>query len=116
MITFQSNVNNDLVVSSAKSLSLIGGVESVAQTARQHMQARRLEMFLAADRGMPFDPLAWSGAPNVAQFEAAGRVTLLQVPDVIGVPSFTAQLDGDTLSYIAVIQTIYGEATISGSL
>lgn len=116
MITFQSTSTNDFAVDAGKSLSLLGGVNGIAQTARQHMQARRAEMFLNANKGVPFASLAWAGAPNVAQFEAAGRATLLQVEGVTAVLSFTARLDGNTLSYVAFIGTIFGEAELLGTL
>lgn len=116
MHTFDSTTRNDFSLNGGRSLSLITGINAVAQTARQHMQARRGEMFLATGRGMPFDPLAWAGEPNVAQFEAAGIATLLQVPGVVAVLSFTARLVENDIDYVAVIQTIYGEVSLIGQL
>jgi len=116
MITFQSTASNDFAISAGKSLSLLGGVDGIMQTARQHMQARRAEMFLNASNGIPFAELAWAGTPNVAQYEAAGRATLLQVEGITAVLSFTARLDGDVLSYIANIRTIFGEGQLLGTV
>jgi hypothetical protein len=116
MRTFQSTSSNGFALSTAGNLTLVRGLEAITTVAVQYMQARRGEMFLAADRGIPFDPVAWSGSPNVAQFEAAGRATLLQVPDVVQVLSFQALLVGDVLNYTADILTTAGAATINGNL
>lgn len=116
MITFQSTASNDFALDAGKSLSLTVGVDGLMQTARQHMQARRGEMFLAADKGVPFAELVWAGTPNVAQFEAAGRATLLQVEGITAVLSFTARLDNNDLNYVALIRTIFGEAELIGTV
>jgi hypothetical protein len=114
MKTFLATDRNDLLLNSAGNLQVFNSIEAIAQTARQYMQARRGEMFLAVPDGLPFDPVAWSGEPNIAQFEAAGRARLLQVPDVVEVLAFDAQLINNELSYIATIRTTAGEVAISG--
>lgn len=116
MITFMSTRTNDFALNDDKSLELITGIQGVVQLAKQHMQARRAEMFLNANRGMPLAELAWAGEPNIAQFEAAGRATLLQVTGVVEVPEFTARLVDDELRYVARIRTIYGEAPLNGTV
>lgn len=114
MITIQTNDNHEIVVSGTGNLVLHSGVEAIVQTCREYMQTRRAEMIHAIDLGIPFDPVAFGASPNVAQFEAAGRARLMQVPDVLEVLSFTADVSGDVLSYSAVIKTTEGETTVNG--
>lgn len=114
MRTLAATEKNDLALNAGGAMSIISGIDAIAQTARQYMQARAGEMFLAMTDGMPFDPVVWSGTPNIAQFEAAGRIRLLQVPGIIEVLSFTARLEDNVLAYIASIRTDQGEVAING--
>lgn len=114
MITILSNDSHDIALSPGGNVTIANGITAIAQTAQQYMLARRLEMVLAIDRGIPFDPVAWGSSPNIAQFEAAGRATLMEVPDVIEVLEFTASLVGDVLGYTATMRTTEGEITVNG--
>lgn len=114
MITFQSNEKNDLQVDKAGNLTLISGVPAVGQTARQYMQVRQGEMFLAVPDGIPYESVLWSGSPNLAQFEAAARARLLQVPDVLEVVAFESRLVDGVLRYTATIRTDSAEVVVNG--
>lgn len=114
MITFLSNEKNDFQRAPGGNLQLFSTIDAIAQTARQYMQARRGEMFLAVQNGIPFDPVVWSGSPNIAQFEAASRARLLQVPNAVEVTAFSAELVDNILQYTATIRTTLGDATING--
>lgn len=114
MITLLSNSSNDLAITPAGSIAPVSGIDAIAQTCRQYMQARLGEMYYNADQGIPFADIVWAGSPNVAQFEAYGRARLLQVPDVIEVSSFDARLVGDVLGYTATIRTTAGETKLNG--
>lgn len=113
MITLQSNSRNDIALNAAGNISTISGIEAIAQTCKEFMQARLGEMFLNADQGIPFVDIVWDGSPNVAQFEASGRARLLQVPGVLEVTQFDARQVGDVLGYTATIRTDLGEVAIS---
>ena len=114
MRTFLATDKNDLALNMAGNLEVITAVEGVAQVARQAMQTRRTEMIYDVPGGIPFDLIVWEGAPNLAQFEAAARHRLRQVAGVRDVLSFEATLVGDTLQYVANLQTDEGEVTING--
>jgi hypothetical protein len=114
MITFLSNSKNDLQLTNGGDMALISGLAGIAQVAAQFMQARQGEMFLALPDGIPYESVLWAGTPNIAQFEAAGRATLLRVPQVVEVLSFDAQLDDGVLSYTANIRTDLGTTTVNG--
>lgn len=95
-------------------LSIISTVEGIAQVARQFMQTRRGEMIYDQPNGIPFDIVAFDRAPNIAQFESAARIRLRQVPGVRAVLSFEANMVGDTLDYVTVLETDEGEITVNG--
>ena len=114
MTTLLSNSRNDLALNEAGRIEVIGGIGAIAQSAKAYMQARLGEMFYNADQGIPFADIVWAGSPNLAQFEAAGRARLLQVPGVVEVLSFEARQNGDVLGYTATIRTGSGETVING--
>ncbi len=114
MRTFLSTSSEDLALDSAGNLSVISGADAVLQTSRQYVRARRGEMIHNVHQGVPYDPIVWSGTPNIAQFEAAVRARLLQMPEVAGIRSLVARLEGNVLGYTAVISTASGEVTVSG--
>ena len=114
MKTFLSDKNNDLLLNAGGNLELIAGTEAIATTARQAMQTRRGEMIHDTQGGIPFDDAVWQGAPNIAAFEAASRRRLLNVPGVVSITEFTAELIEDTLQYTATLKTNAGEVTVNG--
>jgi len=62
--------------------------------------------------GMPYKTVVWDRYwPKL--FEAAAKSVLLNVQDVTGILSFSQSMENNVLSYTAVIQTIYGTATVS---
>lgn len=114
MRTFLSTQTNDLALNMGKSMEVISSIEGIAQTARQYMQTRRNEMIHDMPEGIPFDITVWQGTPNLAQFEASARRRLRQVPGIRDILSFEATMSGDTLQYVAVLQTDLGEVSING--
>lgn len=114
MRTFLATDANDFARGSDGNLNLIVGDGAILQTGRQYMQTRRGEMIHDIQSGIPFDTVVWASSANIAQFEAAGRARLLQVPDVLEVVSFVARQDGDVLGYTATIRTTTGETVING--
>lgn len=114
MRTFLSNIVNDLSLASDGNLAVGNTLAFRAQTYAQYMQARRGEMIHEMQRGIPYDDVVWSGTPNVAQFEAAARSTLLQVAGTVEILAFSATLSDNVLSYTADILTDAGMVTING--
>lgn len=114
MRTLLSDSNNDIALAPSGNVHAVTGSAAVEQVAKHHMLTRRDEMIHAMEQGIPFDLIVWGASPNIAQFEAAGRARLLQVPGVIEVVEFTAQQVGDTLDYVATIRTEFGEVSLGG--
>lgn len=113
MRSFASSRSNDLVIGADGNLSIVDNALAVEVVTRSHMQTRRGEMIYAIQQGIPFDPVVFSGTPNLAQFEAASRARIMEVTGVREIRSFSATMVGDTLSYVAVIVTEFGEVTIN---
>lgn len=111
--TLASDANNDLVLDSAGNVRIATGIEAVAFNCKTAMQAQRGEMMFAVDKGMPMMATAWDRY-NPVQFEAAARTVLKEVPEVLGVDSFTVARTDERLVYTATIRTTYGETVIDG--
>lgn len=114
MQTFAADQNNDLYIGADGSLAIVTNLQAVLQAAQQAAQTSLGEMIYATDQGMPFFSTAWSGAPNVAQYEAALRRTLLAVPDVVGIQAVDITTAGNRLSYVVTIETTYGVGVLNG--
>lgn len=107
------NANNDLYVTPNGTLAIVTGIAAVAQTCLTATKAQMGEMVLNTTSGIPNFQDVWNGVPNLAQWQAALQNTLQNVPGVVKVVSVTTGASGSTLSYTAVIETIYGQTTIS---
>lgn len=105
---------NDIYISATGSLASATGLTATMQAAQQAVQAQLGEMMYAVDQGVPSFQTVWNGAPNVAQFEAYLRRTILAVANVTGIDSLTISTAGNKLSYVANIQTIYGPGALNG--
>jgi hypothetical protein len=113
-ITLAANSNNDIFIGGDGSLSVVSGLDAVTQACKQAAQAQLGEMVLSTDQGVPTFQTIWNGSPNIPQFVAYLRRTLMTVPDVIEVTALAAVVSDGVLSYTATIKTNYGEAAING--
>jgi hypothetical protein len=112
--TLTVNENNDIFIGGNGSLSLSAGLVATLQAAQQAAQTQLAEMIYAVDQGIPNFAVVWNGTPNVIQFEAYLRRTLLAVDGVTAIESLDVVAGGDALTYRAVITTIYGAGAING--
>jgi len=108
------DANNDLYVGANGSLATASQLQAVLQAAQQAAQTQLGEMIYAVDQGVPGFETVWNGAPNLAQFDAFLRRTLLAVPDVTGVESVEIARRNNVLSYVARIQTSFGPGVLNG--
>ena len=112
--TLAVDSTNDIFIGGNGSLSVVSGLEATLQAAQQAAQTQLGEMIYAVDQGLPNFTAVWNGAPNLSQFEAYLRRTLLAVDGVTGVPNLTTSAGGGVLSYTATIETIYGPGVLNG--
>lgn len=113
MITFHAGENRDITVQGGK-ITMDSGIYAVMQSCDDAMRTVRGECPLNPTLGMPNFENIWSGTPNLAQFETAARVRLLDVPNVTAIQSFTASVSQNVLSYTVVIETAFGTGTLNG--
>lgn len=106
--------SNDIYIGPDGSLATSTGVNAVMQACQQAAQTQLGEMIYAVDQGLPNFAAVWNGAPNISQFEAYLRATLLAVDGVVAVVSLATTRADNRLIYEATIQTIYGLGTING--
>lgn len=112
--TLGTDANNDLYIAKDGRLAVLTGVDAVQQACEQAVKAILGEMVFSADTGMPDFQLIWDGNPNIGQYEAYLRQTILSVDGVEAITTLQISVQGDILMYTATIQTIYGGATLNG--
>lgn len=112
--TFAADANNDIYLGPDGSLALVSDLQATLQAAQQAAQTQLGEMEYAVDQGLPNFEVVWNGAPNLAQFEAYLRRTLLAVAHVVAIQDLTISRDDNRLSYTATIETDYGTGAING--
>lgn len=106
--------NNDIYIGRDGRLAISAGLSAVLQACEHAAKAQLGEMIRATTSGMPNFDVLWNGAPNLTQFDAALRATLLSVVDVVRVVSLNVQNKAGVVSYYVTIETIFGEGGISG--
>ena len=112
--TFTSNTNNDLFIGSDGKLSISSGIDAVLNACRTAALAQRGEMIFATNKGIPNFDVTFSGAPNLALFEAFLRANLEAVDSVVEVEDLSTSNENNVLSYSATIKTLYGTGSLNG--
>jgi hypothetical protein len=114
--TFAQNDKNDLYVGVDGNIAIDEGIFAVQDACLNAAKTQLGEMIFNVNAGIPNFSAVWSGNPNILQFEAAMRITLLSVVDVLGVIDMKTNINSDALSYEATILTKYGTTNVSGDL
>lgn len=117
---FAENENRDTYIDPATGdiavlIDTIGNPVATAQLCKSRVEAQRNEMRYSTDEGMPMFDTAFNSF-NPKQFEAAARSIFLATPNVTGVASFSMYRNGNALNYTAVIDTTFGQTTITGTV
>jgi hypothetical protein len=112
--TLAVNENNDIYIGDDGNLAIAEGIDAVKILCAQAVKVLRDEMVLHVDKGMPNFQLIWNGAPNIAQYEALLRKTLLNVQGVVKVSELSVNYENNILKYTANIETIYGVSALDG--
>lgn len=105
--------NNDLFLS-GNSVVTVTDLEAVLEVCAHCAKAVLGEMLYFPAQGMPYFETVWVGNPTTAPFEAAFRARILRIAGVVSIEELTTIQQGDSMSYIARIQTIYGTGSVSG--
>lgn len=108
------NAAQDLFVGPDGALATTTDLAAVMQAAQHAAQTLLGEMIYATDAGIPYFDVVWNGNPNLAQFEAYLRRAILAVEGVTRITDLSVTPAGNTLTYRATIQTVYGTGTLNG--
>lgn len=113
MRTLKENENNDIFRVPGGNLAIGDGIDAVMQLCKSAMEVVVGEMLYQTDQGMPLFESAFNSY-RPEQFEAAGRLRMLEVDGVVSIESFDVDRINNALTYTAVIVTNYGKGTING--
>lgn len=114
--TLATDENNDLYLDADGNIAVFSGLAAVQNICLNASKAQLGEMPLYTAQGIPNFESVWNGVPNLPQFEAALRVTLLSVPNVVSIESLDTQLSQNTVRYTARINTTFGSSVVNGGL
>jgi len=115
-ITFGTNENNDLYLDAAGNLVVLTALDAVIAACKTASQAQLGEMVLETGQGIPNFQSVWVGSPNYNLWVSYLNNTLGNVSGVIAVTSIQLQQNGDTLQYVATIESQYGQAEINSTI
>lgn len=116
MKTFATNSDSDIYRGPDGNLAMVSGLPAILQTCEHVSRTRLAELPYAQSRGIPFFDIALGATPDAGLYDLYLRKALLTVPGVTGVGAINIGVEGDVLSYIAEISTIYGKENTSGNL
>lgn len=112
--TLAVNNQNDLYIGDDGNIAVVFNLQGTLQACEHAAKTKLGEMIFSTDQGVPMFELVFVGVPNLQQYEAAVRATLLSVAGVDDIVSFLMDLVDNELTYTAVIKTIYGTGSING--
>ena len=116
MKTIAINEDYDIYIGKDGNIAIVGGLESVKQRCEQAARILRNELPYAQSKGIPFFNNPLTASPNLGLYETHLRAQYMGVEDVTAVNYIRFKIEGDVLTYEAGIQSIYGEASLSGNL
>lgn len=109
MRTFATDDRNDFIIEPNGSLSIVSGIDCIADIAKHFGYTATGEQIYDQTDGIPFWPSVFGKTASTQQYEAALRVRLLQSPGVVRVTDLDVVQVGDTIKYTATLLTTEGE-------
>ena len=116
ILTFAVNSNNDLYLNAEGNIAYAYDLTAIIQQCQQAAKTLLGEMVYTTNQGLPYFQTVWTGTPNIAQYTAALRRAFLAVGGVLEVVSLMTSQTNNTLSYTAMIRTIYGNGNFTESI
>lgn len=107
--TFGSNPVNDIYIGAGGNLVIDRGQKAVEDACATASKTRLGECILQTGVGLPMFQAIFNGVPLPAVYENALRNTLAAVDGVSKVTVLDLVAAKNTFSYIATIETIYGQ-------
>jgi hypothetical protein len=116
ILTFAVNSANDIYLDSLGNLALAYDLTAITQECAQAAKTLLGEMIYNVDQGIPYFQFVWIGVPNIGQYTSALRQAFLAIDGVLEVVSIITSQTNNTLSYSAVIRTIYGSGGFADTI
>ena len=120
--TFGVNSTNDMYLDEFGNIAIVVDLQAVLQACQQAAKTLAGEMILQTNQGLPYFTAVWVGVPNLPAFEGALRTAWLAVEGVTAINRLVTNqslmtipgtaVTAWTLSYSAIIDTIYGTGNI----
>lgn len=114
---------NDIYLNAEGNISLSTDLQAVLEECSQAAKTLLGEQIFNTNVGIPYQQAVWIGVPNIQQFTAALRQTLLSIREVTQVISIVTGRsiatvnsvpNQPTLTYSVLLTTIYGNGAING--
>ncbi len=109
---------NDIYLNSMGNIATSFDLQAIVEQCAQAAKSLLSEQILNTNIGIPYQQAVWIGVPNVQQFNASLRSAFLNIDGVTEIISLNIiqnnANDTNTLSYNAIINTIYGIGTVNG--
>lgn len=115
MRTFLVDENGDRITKNGLFVFAVD-IDAVLQTCEQIMRVQLKEYQYDQTSGIEYLNNVFTDNANLQMFEAQARTQLLSVANVVAVKSLGYEQNEETLSYAAVIETIYGVDQINGTI
>lgn len=112
--TLGINANNDLYLGPDGNIVLLSGLDAVVTACKNACLTQLGECVLQQGIGLPNFQTVWVGVPDIAIWQSYLQNVILAVEGVTQVTSITISAQNNVLSYVAEIQTIYGNTVING--
>lgn len=116
ILTFSVNDANDIYLDSIGNIAFAYDLVAITQQCEQAAKTLLGEMIYNVNQGIPYFQTLWVGVPNIGQFTGALRRAFLSINGVLEVVSLITSQSNNTLSYTAVIRTIYGSGGFVDSI
>jgi hypothetical protein len=111
--TIQCNENNDIFLPDGRNLFILTGAKACEQNILQATLMRTGENIYNINEGVDYFGTIFTPQQSYAAARQSLMNAILAVPDVVSIESFTITITGNTFSYVANINTIYGPMTVS---
>jgi hypothetical protein len=113
--TLQCNANEDLYLPDGRNLAILTGQNALLQSVRQRCKMRLGENVFNTQEGVDYFGTIFSPQPNYDAARVSITDAILSTPDVLSVESLTITISGNTFTYVADIQTIYGGMQVTNT-
>lgn len=113
--TIKTNELNDLYLPDGKNLQVITGVEACSQNILQATLMRLGEDIYDTLSGVDYLGAIFTPQQDYDAARASISNAILNCQDVISIESLSISIDGNSFNYVAMINTVYGQTTVSNT-